>query len=214
MSTLPIVVIVVFALISLAFLVMGVRALRRRRLFKSAVSVTFSFLLLSVSAVFLLLTIAAQGYRGLTHEQIVAVVETTPGGPGRFTARFTFPDGRRAEFELAGDQIYVDAHILKWKPIANVFGLHTAYELDRVAGRYAALEDEQHGARTVYSLAADRAVDIFELRQRYRFLSPLLDAEYGSATFAAATGSARYEVRLSTTGLLIRPLPSNPEVPI
>ena len=34
--------------------------------------------------------------------------------------------------------------------------------------------------------------------------SPLLDAEYGSATFAAADGPALYEVRVSMTGLLIR----------
>lgn len=50
------------------------------------------------------------------------------------------------------------------------------------------------------------AVDLFNLRQRYALLSPLLDAEYGSATFAAAGNSAQYEVRVSTTGLLIRKL--------
>jgi hypothetical protein len=36
--------------------------------------------------------------------------------------------------------------------------------------------------------------------------SPLLGAEYGSATFAATDGPAQYEVRVSTTGLLIRKL--------
>ena len=43
---------------------------------------------------------------------------------------------------MAGDQIYVDAHILKWTPAANLIGLHTAYELDRVAGRYDNIEQE------------------------------------------------------------------------
>jgi hypothetical protein len=107
---------------------------------------------------------------------------------------------------LSGDELYVDARILKWRPWANIFGLHTAYELDRVAGRYQDLVQEQQQPRTVQSLAADREVDLFKLRRRYVLLSPLLDAEYGSATFAAADSPAQYEVRVSTTGLLIRKL--------
>jgi hypothetical protein len=49
-------------------------------------------------------------------------------------------------------------------------------------------------------------VDLFNLRQRYTLLAPLLDADYGSATFAAADRPTQYEVRVSTTGLLIRKL--------
>jgi hypothetical protein len=47
-------------------------------------------------------------------------------------------------------------------------------------------------------------VDAFALRRRYAWLAPLVDAEYGSATFIAATYPARYQVRVSTTGLLVR----------
>ena len=79
-------------------------------------------------------------------------------------------------------RFYVDAHVLKWKPAVNMLGLHTAYELDRVAGRYDDIERERTANRTVYSLTPERSVDLFGLRQRYAFLSPLLDAEYGSGT--------------------------------
>jgi hypothetical protein len=37
-----------------------------------------------------------------------------------------------------------------------------------------------------------------------RFPRPLLDARYGSATFIAANKPVEFEVRVSTTGLLIR----------
>jgi len=47
-------------------------------------------------------------------------------------------------------------------------------------------------------------VDLFGLRQRYEFLAPLLDAEYGSATFVPVTRPAELELRVSTSGLLIR----------
>ena len=35
-----------------------------------------------------------------------------------------------------GDQVLVDARILKWHYIGNVLGLHTQYELDRLTGRF------------------------------------------------------------------------------
>jgi hypothetical protein len=85
-----------------------------------------------------------------------------------------------------------------------VLGLHTAYELDRVAGRYATLEDEQERPRSVFSLAADKPVDMFHLRRRFWLFRPVLDTEYGSATFVPADRPATYELRVSTTGLLIR----------
>jgi hypothetical protein len=107
-------------------------------------------------------------------------------------------------FDLSGDAIYVDAHILKWRPVVNLLGLHTVYELDRVAGRYRALGDEQTRERTVHSIARAKPLDAFDLARRYWLLRPLVDAEYGSATFINAGEPATYEVRVSTTGLLVR----------
>src|SRR5256884_7367049 len=53
-----------------------------------------------------------------------------------YTTLFRSPDRRLAMYDFAGDAFYVDAHILKWHPLASALGLHTAYTLDRVAGRY------------------------------------------------------------------------------
>jgi hypothetical protein len=47
-------------------------------------------------------------------------------------------------------------------------------------------------------------MDMFNLRQRYPLLRPLLDAEYGSASFISSDKPAYFEIRVSTTGLLIR----------
>ena len=115
-----------------------------------------------------------------------------------------FPDGRETGFVIAGDELYVDAHILKWKPLANVLGLHTSYELDRIAGRYRAVEQERKGIRTIYPLAAPKVIDLASLRGKHTWLGPLLDAEYGSASYVPVTKPAELEVRVSTTGLLIR----------
>ena len=163
-----------------------------------------ALLMLSVSALCGTITLAVQGYYALTREDLAATVRVEPAGEQKFLARFTLPDGDRKEFSLAGDQLYVDAHILKWKPWANILGLHTSYELDRVAGRYAVLHDETTKARTVYSLTKEKPVDMFALRQRFSMLNPLLDAEYGSATYINTNAASEFRILVSTTGLLIR----------
>lgn len=202
-STLLIVALVAAALAA-GFLVAGVVALKRRRLLGFASGVAVALLLLSLAALMGTISVATQGYRALTREELAATVDVLPTGSQHFTAAFTFPDGRTDTFALTGDQIYVDAHILKWKPIANVLGLHTAYELDRVGGRYVELEAERDSARSLFSLSVDKPLDMFNLRRRWSFFTPLLDAEYGSGTFLMADRAATLEVLVSTTGLLIR----------
>ena len=151
-----------------------------------------------------LVAFGMQGYQALTKESIAAHVSVSPIANQKFVASFRFPDGRKANYIIFGDEIYVDAHILKWQPLANLFGLHTAYELDRIAGRYRDLEQERTAERSIHSLGTDKPVNLYGLRQRYNFLAIFLDAKYGSATFIPVTQAAELELRVSTTGLLIR----------
>jgi hypothetical protein len=194
-----------FGLVGGVLLIAGLRALKRRRPFRFVFRTLFGLVFVLLGALLGTIGVGIQGYRALVREDLAARITVRPIGPQQFSATFQIPG--RAEtiyYELAGDAVYVDAHILKWKSLANVIGLHTAYELDRVAGRYDDIEQEQSRPRTVHSLVPERRVDLFGLRQRYAFLSPLLDAEYGSGTFVRVTRPAELEVRVSTTGLLIR----------
>jgi hypothetical protein len=204
MPNILIILIACAALLSLIFLIATVAALRKRKIFSSAFRFLLALLALSSAGLLGMIVIATAGYRALTYEEIAAVVTTEPTGAKEFTANFRFSDGREASYRLAGDALYVDAHILKWKPIVNILGLHTAYEFDRVAGRYMDLKEEQESIRTVFLLSRNKPVNMFTLRQRYSLLRPLLDAEYGSASFISSDKPAHFEIRVSMTGLLIR----------
>lgn len=193
-----------FALVSVGFLWLARGAYKKRRWMGTAGRTGGSALFLSLAALSGTLAASTQGYRSLTNEEVAMTVTTVPTGPGAFAAHVAFPDGRDTTYMVQGDQILVDAHILKWHYWANVLGLATQYELDRIAGRYVDVEDEQTRPRTVHSLKADKPVDLFDLVQRYSFLTLLVDAEYGSATYIQVDEPARFEVRVSTTGLLIR----------
>lgn len=197
----------VAALAGALLVALAVWAGRRRRLLHSLASVLTALLCLALAALFASVTIGIHGYRALTAEEVAAVVQTDPLGPQHFRATVTMPDGRVGQFDILGDALYVDARILKWKPIVNILGLQTAYELDRVGGRYNAIPDERHRPHTVFPLGQDHMVNVFGFVHRHpRFLAPLVDASYGSGTFVSVARPARYEVRVSTTGLLIRPV--------
>lgn len=190
----------------------AVLAFRRRRWIGTLGSAGTGALFLSLAALSSTLGVSTQGYRALTAEEVAATVTTVPTPSRTFQAFVEFPDGRDTTLQVAGDQLLVDAHILKWHPLANVLGLHTQYELDRLTGRYEAIEDERTRTRTVHSLKADKPVDLFDLARRYALLALLVDTEYGSATYIQVERPARFEVRVSTSGLLIREveLPGGP----
>ncbi len=195
---------VALGLVGALLFLAGIAALFRARFLGSTVEVLAALLLLALGALSGTLALGMQGYRALTREVVAAHLSVRPTGAQRFTATFRFADGRQATYDIAGDEIYVDARILKWKPMANLLGLHTAYELDRVAGRYRDIQQERIAPRTLYALGLDRPVDLFGLRRRHTFLEPLLDAEYGSATYVPVARPAELDLRVSTTGLLMR----------
>lgn len=193
-----------FGVLGVVLVFAGIVAFIQLKLPQSGYRIAAGLLFLVLGTLPGAISVGMMGYSALSREEVAANIVVKPAGKQRFIATFRFPDGREATYELAGDEIYVDAHILKWHPYANLIGLHTAYEIDRVAGRYHVVKNEREAVRTVHALGRDKPVDLYALRRRYTFLSPVFDAEYGSATFVPVTRPAELELRVSTTGLMIR----------
>ncbi len=195
--------------VGVLLIIAGLSSLLRRRPLRFALRTLAGLLLLSLGGLAGAMAIGLNGYRAFTREEVAARIDVRPIGPQHFEATFVIPERQPITYQLKGDAIYVDAHILKWTPLANMLGLHTSYELDRAAGRYDDMAQERNAERTLYSLALieNKRVDLFNLRRSSAALSPLFDAEYGSGTFVPVTKPATFEVRVSTTGLLIREEP-------
>ncbi len=193
-----------FGFLGAISLIFALVALVRRRPWRFVWRTLVGVVLIASGGLLAAIGFGLYGYRALTREEVAARVDVRPIAPQKFEATVIVPDRPEMKYEISGDAIYVDAHVLKWTPMANLLGLHTTYELDRVAGRYNDIEQERSAERTIHSLTPERRVDLFDLRRRYAFLSPLFDAEYGSGTFVPVTEPATFEVRVSTTGLLMR----------
>ncbi len=166
---------------------------------------SFALVCVFVSLFLGLTVVALQGYKAFTHEAFAAKITIEDMGDENFNATFAMPDGQTYTYKLTGDQFYVDAHILKWQPVANFFGIHTSYQLVRVAGRYQDITDEMNKPRSVHALSKDRELDLYHLRNKFSQLTFLVDAEYGSASFMNAK-PGDYALMVSTSGLLIRKL--------
>src|ERR1700720_1459966 len=198
--------IAVFALVGILLLFAAVRRLRRRRVLGGVLHGATALVLILLSVCAALIAANLRTYQRLSFEQPAGELQFTRTGEREFNAVLTYPSGERASFALRGDEWQVDARVLKWHAFANLVGFDTAYRLERISGRYSHAEDERTEPRTVYDLHAPGRVDPWELIHRYRSWIPWMDALYGSATFLPMADGALYEIKVSQSGLVARPL--------
>ena len=195
---------VVLIVLGLWTTILAFAALARARLIRFTIRSLLALLFMATGLGLGVLALGVQGLQALTREETAARIKVTPTGPQRYDATVIFADGRTQTFELAGDDIYVDAHIVKWTPLANQLGLDTSYRLDRISGRYRSVDQETTARRTIFSLAPPGPINLVDLGRRFP-LAALFDAEYGSATYVPVLQPAELELKVSTTGLLMRP---------
>ena len=198
--------IIVFALVGILCLFAAIRRMRRRRVLGGALIGATGLVLILLGAGAALISANLLTYQRLSFEQAAAELQLTRTGEREFNAVLTYPGGEHANFALRGDEWQIDARVLKWHAFANLVGFDSAYRLERISGRYTRIEDERTQARSVYSLNPPQRIDPWDLVHRYHSWVPWMDALYGSATFLPMADGALYEVKVSQSGLVARPL--------
>jgi hypothetical protein len=198
--------IAVCALFGVLFFIAAIRRLRRRRVLGGMAHGGAALIFFLAAACAVLIGTNLRSYQRLSYEQPAGELQFTKQGDRSFEAQLSYPDGERASFPLRGDEWQVDARVLKWHAFANLVGFDAAYRLERISGRYTHIEDERSQPRTVYDLHAAGRIDPWELVHRYRSWIPWMDALYGSATFLPMADGALYEIKVSQSGLIARPL--------
>ncbi|GAC1499987.1 MAG: hypothetical protein NVS1B6_06110 [Steroidobacteraceae bacterium] len=198
--------IAIFALTAILFSFAAVRRLRRRKVVGGLMNGATALVLMSLSVCAVLIAGSLRTYDRLSFEQAAGELQLARTGEREFNAVLTYPSGQRANFALRGDEWQVDARVLKWHAFANIVGFDAAYRLERISGRYTLIEDERSRARTVYSLHPAARFDPWDVVHRHHYWLPWMDALYGSAAFLPMADGALYEVKVSQSGLIARPL--------
>lgn len=146
-------------------------------------------------------------YRNLAREHSVGTVSFRKIAEQQFEVKFSDADGIAQTFELHGDQWQLDARVLKWQDSLARWGVQPAYRLDRLSGRYLTLRDERTQARSVHQISGSHyGIDVWHFVRDLNNRLPFVDAVYGSATFLPMEDGAVFDVRISHSGLLARPL--------
>ena len=167
---------------------------------------TWGILLIASVAFLLVAAFDIISYRQLEAEESIATISFRKINKQHYMATLVTSAGKVREYPLYGDQWQLDSRIIKWPSRLVRFGAKTGYRLERLSGRYISLEDEQSKPKKLYALNTSIAgVDIWMWLNQLSH-NGFVDARYGNATFLPMVDSGQYQISLSNTGLLARPL--------
>jgi hypothetical protein len=198
---------ILIALFGLLLLALACQRLYRARFLAATGSALMGLLLLSLAGLLFVISLNLHTYARLTHEEPVAQIVFEARGPQQYRATLAeVPSGEMQLFMLSGDEWQLDARVLKWQGWANLLGLDAQYRLERIGGRYRDIEQERNGQRTVYALSENPGLDLWLLSTHYPRWLPFVDAVYGSATYMPMADGARYEISITQSGLITRPM--------
>ena len=196
----------IFIAITLYFVVSMARHARRRRPIRATRSLAGGVVTGAMGSASVLLAFSYYGYGRLIDEQLVSQIQFSHSGAGEYSARVMIEGETDRLFTLRGDEWQMDARVVNWKPPATLLGLDPIYQLERLSGRYSDIEDEKTEERTVHALSEELTLDIWRVARQFPALMPGVDAYYGTATYLPMADGARYEVTLSRTALIARPI--------
>lgn len=194
-----------FAILTAAFLASTLHRVRRRHLFRAGGACAGCLLSATVAAGGIIVLFSYLTYERLTAETRVATLEFRRISPEEHQARLMLPGRRDQFFILRGDEWQIDARIITWRPPATILGLDPIYQLERLSGRYAEIDQERSAARTVHALTPRNELDLWSIARRFPALMPGIDAHYGTATYVPMADGASYDVSLTRNALITRP---------
>ena len=201
-----IVISVVFSLFAVFFVFSMFGHVRRRRPLRATGSLAGGATTGAIGGASILLAFSYYGYDQLIDERPVSRIEFSQSAPGEFVARVMIDGEPDRLLPLRGDEWQLDARVINWEPPATLLGLDPIYRLERLSGRYADVSDERTEQRSVYALSDMPNLDFWRLARSFPVLLPGVDAYYGTATYLPMADGARFEVSLTRTALIARPM--------
>ena len=144
-------------------------------------------------------------FHRLTSEAPIAKLRFVQLDPQRYAVELRSGDFCTAQhYTINGDEWRLDARFLKWKPLANLFGLDALYRLDRLGGRYSDIGEAGRHQPSVYEIAKKPGIDLTDhLDEKWLAWSPV-DTFFGSSVYQAIDPAYEDTVYRSQSGLLVR----------
>jgi len=163
-------------------------------------------------SLFLLLLVLSNltTYQRLTYERDIARLSIKKVSEQNFQINLAYVESSENvepnEFLLQGDEWRLEAKILKWHGWANLIGLDSYYQLDRISGRYRDIELATSKPASAFQLSkVQRGINLWRLKRLMRSNLPFLDAYFGQGLFLPMRDGAAFMVAINQSGLIARP---------
>jgi len=203
---------IALGILFVVFVVLTLNRIKRGKIIGSTLyglQGTVIFLLL---VIILLIFSNLNTYQRLTYENDIAEVLIRKLDRQKYQLVLIYPRSSEQIIEpeyysLYGDEWQLDTRVIKWKGWANIIGLDSYYQLDRVSGRYANIQQANTSLASAYQLTGEqKGMSIWKLKSLMKSKLPFLDAYYGQSIFVPMRDGAKFSVSISQAGLVVRPV--------
>jgi len=197
---------IVIALLAIIVLLVALRLLLGGHWFMGWLRGTCGFLVLVFAGLIGLIGYDVSTYAALSDKEPLVTLSFQAQGSQRYEVSLEQGNETRTVM-LEGDLWQLDLHLLRWKSLAELIGLESGYRLERLSGRYLAVEQQnlsRHG-RVVLS-ENPLGLDIWDALQLERRDLYFLEPQVLRVDYMPIADGAVYAVELAPTGLLAKPL--------
>lgn len=115
--------------------------------------------------------------------------------------------GHERSVTLEGDLWQLDARLLQWKGLAALIGLQPGYRLEKLSGRFLAIEQQTLAQHARVELArSPYGIDLWRWLRIGQHDLLMFDPQARRVNFLPIADDAVYAVSLTPTGLLAQPM--------
>ena len=203
---------IVLGILFVVFVTLTLNRIKRGKIFGSTLYGLQGMVIFLLLITILLIFSNLNTYQRLTYENEIANILIRKLATQKYQLVLIYPQNVKQNdepeyYSLYGDEWQLDARIIKWKGWANVIGLDSYYQLDRISGRYANIEQANTSPPSAYQLIGEqKGMNIWKLKNLMKSKIPFLDAYYGQSVFVPMRDGAKFSVTISQTGLIVRPV--------
>ncbi len=167
---------------------------------------TCGLLLLALGGLVALIAWDVTTYRQLPQDKPLARLVFQADGPQRYQVRLE-QNGQTDFVTLEGDLWQLDLRVLQWRGLASLIGLESGFRLQRLSGRYLAVEQQERARNVRIELGESQlGIDFWTWLQRCQCGSLLVEAQQRRVSFLPMADRAEYAIEMSPTGLLAQPV--------
>lgn len=197
---------IVVGLVTLAMMWLTLTKIRQRKLLPICFCGLQSLLLFFLFVSMLLLFSNLNTYYRLTAERDIAEILVKKVSSEQFQLEVVFGHGQTDSFLLNGDEWQIDVRIIKWKNWANLIGLDSYYQLDRISGRYRDIGQANATLSFAHKLLKEeRGLSLWKLKRLAGKRLTFLDTYFGQSVFMPMRHLAKYKLSITQSGLVARP---------